>query len=162
MTLHGMTSDSPRKATGGAIKYTVEHHRKDGVSEEAFMHWFTNQYLPRAVPIMKKHNILKYAVQKTDTKVGAAFQAEVDQVWPGWKVNDCDVALEYWVYDLESMKNLASDPEWIQTALEDENDWLDPSRSTIRIGYDTTYLESGAFMNIGAQKRRGRVSASFD
>lgn len=100
--------------------------------------------------------------EKTDLKVGAAFQNEVDQVRPGWKVNDCDLVLEYWVYDLESMKNLASDPEWNQTALGDENDWLDTSRSTIRIGYDTTYLDYGAIMNVVGQKKRGRVSASFD
>jgi hypothetical protein len=51
-----------KTTTGGAIKYTVELHRKDGVSEGAFMHWSTNGFLPAAVPIMKKHNILKYAV----------------------------------------------------------------------------------------------------
>ncbi|GKT64019.1 hypothetical protein ColTof4_04433 [Colletotrichum tofieldiae] len=162
MTMHGVTSSRLEPTTDRAIKYAVEHHRKDGVSEEEFMHWFTNRFLPRAVPIMKKHNILKYAVQKTDPKVGAAFQAEVDQVRPGWKVNDCDLVLEYWVNDLESMKNLVSDPEWIQTALKEENDWLDVSRSTIRIGYDMTYLEYGAIMNVAGLKRRSRVTASFD
>ncbi|KAE8373964.1 hypothetical protein BDV26DRAFT_296444 [Aspergillus bertholletiae] len=162
MALHGVTSVPLKTTTGPTIKYTVEHHRKDGVSEEAFMQWFTNQFLPRAVPIMKKHNILKYAVQKTDPSVGAAWKAEVDRMRPGWKVNDCDLVLEYWAYDLESMKNLTSDPEWIQTALEDENDWLDTSRSTIRMSYDTTFVESGSLMNVAGPKRRGRVSASFD
>ena len=51
-----------KTTTGGAIKYTVELYRKDGVSEEAFMHWFTDEFWPVVVPIMKKHNILKYAV----------------------------------------------------------------------------------------------------
>jgi hypothetical protein len=77
-------------------------------------------------------------------------------------VNDCDLVLECWVYGLESLKNLASDPEWIQTALEDENDWLDTPRSTIRIGYDTTYLEYAGIMDVTGPKRRSRVSASFD
>jgi hypothetical protein len=62
MALHEVTSCSLETKIGRAIKYTAALHRKDGVSEEAFMHWFTNQFLPRAVPIMKKHNILKYAV----------------------------------------------------------------------------------------------------
>lgn len=77
-------------------------------------------------------------------------------------MNDCDLVLECWVYDLESLKNLASDPEWIQTALEDENDWLATSRSTIRIGYYTTYSEYAGIMDVTGQKRRSRVSASFD
>lgn len=80
---------------------------------------------------------------------------------PGWKLNDCDLILEYWFYGLESMKSLTCDPEWIQVALQDENDWIDASRSTIRIGYDMTYLEHGAIINIAGRKR-GRVSASFD
>ncbi|GFF75231.1 hypothetical protein IFM53868_01529 [Aspergillus udagawae] len=163
MALHEVTSCSLETKIGRAIKYTAALHRKDGVSEEAFMHWFTNQFLPRAVPIMKKHNILKYAVQKTDPKISSTFQAEVHQVPPGWKVNDCDLLLEYWVYDLEDIKDLASDPEWIQTALGDGNDWLDTSKSTICVGYDTTYVEYGAVVNVaGRRRRRSRVSASFD
>ena len=47
------------------MKYTVEYYRKDGVSEKAFVDWFTNQFLPRAVPIMRKHNILQYATVGT-------------------------------------------------------------------------------------------------
>lgn len=62
MAQHGVTSSPPKTTTGHATKYTVEHYRKDGVSEEAFMDWFTNVVLPKAVPVMKKHNILKYAV----------------------------------------------------------------------------------------------------
>ena len=70
---------------------------------------------------------------------------------PGWKVNDCDVVLEHWVYDLESITNLAADPEWIGGDSKVQEEWIDMSRSTIHIGYDTTYLENGAIMNI-AQK----------
>ena len=70
---------------------------------------------------------------------------------PGWKVSDCDLVLEHWVHDLESIKNLSSDPEWFGTVLKDQDDWLDNSRSAIHIGYDTTYLENGATMNV-AQK----------
>ncbi|CRK28107.1 hypothetical protein BN1723_005130 [Verticillium longisporum] len=95
-------------------------------------------------------------------QVGAAFQVEAGQVRPGWKVNDCDLVLEYWVKDLESLKSLASDPEWIQTALEPGNDWFDMSGPTIRIGYDTTYLEHGEIVNVAGRKRRSRVTASFD
>ena len=81
-------------------------------------------------------------------------------------MNHCDVVVEYWVNDVRSMKDLASDLEWIQTmALDkDENDWLDTSKSTIRISYDmTTYpLEYGAIINVAGQKRRSRVTSSFD
>lgn len=85
------------------------------------------------------------------------------QVRPGWEVNDCDLVLEYWVDDLESIKSLAADSDWIQMPLEGRRDWLDTSRSTVRIGYDTTYVVQGPVLNMAEQqRRRGRVSASFD
>ena len=63
------TSSPPKTTAGHAIKYTMEHYRKDGVSEEAFMDWFTNVVLPKAVPVLKKHNILKYAVVSCDLTI---------------------------------------------------------------------------------------------
>lgn len=57
------TLSSPSKTTAArAIKFTMEHYRKEGVSEEAFMDWFTNVVMPKAVPVLKKHGVLKFAV----------------------------------------------------------------------------------------------------
>ena len=58
-----------KSTTGQPIKYTVEHYRKDGVSSEAFMDWFTNVVLPKAMPVMKKHNVLKVAVVSSETVI---------------------------------------------------------------------------------------------
>lgn len=84
---------------------------------------------------------------KTDHQVSAAFQGLVDQVRPGWKVSDCDIVMEHWLYDLKSIGELSSDPEWFGTVLADQDEWLDNSRSAIHIGYDTTYFEDGAIIN---------------
>lgn len=66
MALCDVTSSLSKTAQNPAIKYTVEHHRKDGVSKEAFKQWFTLQFLPRVIPILKKHNILKLGVVNRD------------------------------------------------------------------------------------------------
>lgn len=42
------------------IKFTATHYRKDGVSHEDFIKWFTEQHLPAALPLMKKYGIKKY------------------------------------------------------------------------------------------------------
>lgn len=86
-----------------------------------------------------------------DPKVGAAFQAEVDKVRPGWKVSKCDVVLEYWTYDMGNLKSLIMDPEWQERAVKDEEDWIDSSEATIHIGYDTTYLADGQILNVDAK-----------
>ena len=161
---------SPLASTAGQpLKYTVEHFRKDGVSEQAFHDWFHRVHLPQALPLLKKHGILRYAVVSPatsvpaasgvangcqhvrDAQVGAAFQAVVDQVRPGWKVSECDLVLEYWMESLESVKALAMDPEWNEKAVKGQGDWLDMSRAGIHIGYDTTYLDRGEIVD-GALK----------
>jgi hypothetical protein len=86
----------------------------------------------------------------------------MDQLWPGLQVNDCDLILEYWADDLESMKKLASDPEWTQGVLRDQNNWLDMSRSNIRASYDAAYMERWPLMNVAPRYGRGRISSSFD
>lgn len=89
--------------------------------------------------------------QVRDPKVGNAFQLEVDKVRPGWVVSTCEMVLEYWMYDLESLKSLIMDPEWQEKAVKGEDQWLDLSKATIHIGYNTTYLEGGEITNPGQQ-----------
>ncbi|ETS86015.1 hypothetical protein PFICI_04040 [Pestalotiopsis fici W106-1] len=129
------------------IKYTVEHNRKDGVSEEDFIEWFTNTLIPQMVPVMQKNNILKYAVHKTDHQISTAFQSQVDKVRPGWVVSKCDLILEHWVNDLGDIMKLSQDPEWA-AALKDQDVWMDNSKSNIHIGYDTIYIEDGTITNV--------------
>ena len=62
MAQHQVTSSAPKTTGGPLMKYSMEHYRKEGVSEEAFMDWFFNVLLPKALPVMKKHNIVKYVV----------------------------------------------------------------------------------------------------
>ena len=53
-------------------------------------------------------------------------------------------------------------PEWTYVALKGESQWVDTSRSTVHIGYDTTFLQDGAIRSLPGQRRRSRVTASFD
>jgi hypothetical protein len=103
---------------------------------------------------------LTFIQEKTDPQVRAAFQGG------GWKVNDCDVVVDYWVNDLKSMKDFASDPEWNQAMVLDqnENDWLDTAKSTVRISYEpiAAVLEDKSIDMVKRQKRRSRVTASFE
>ena len=79
-------------------------------------------------------------------------------MWGGdWKSNNCDFVIKCWVNDENTMKRLASDPEWIQnTALnDDEDNWLDTSKSTVRISYNTTtcLFEDVAMFNLVGKKK---------
>ncbi|KAL4875390.1 hypothetical protein BJY04DRAFT_224057 [Aspergillus karnatakaensis] len=156
MALEEVITPIQKPTSGRTIKYTVEYHRKEGVSKEDFMRWFTSHFLPGVIPILQSHGIMKYTLQKTDLDVRALPGG-------GWKVNDCDIVLEYWLSDSKSVKTLSSVPKWVSATLEGGDDWLDTSRSTVRIGFDEiTYLEYGSLKNGAAYKRRSRVSAGFE
>lgn len=97
------------KVTAGpAIKCTLEHHRKEGVSEEAFTQWFTEQYLLRAVQIMKKHNISKYAVV-------SGLQITSDDLDPGldWKSSPSPTDLTFSQRRISKSAQL-SKPRWVK------------------------------------------------
>ncbi|KAI0384268.1 hypothetical protein F5Y04DRAFT_249403 [Hypomontagnella monticulosa] len=129
---------------GQTIKYSVEHYRKPGVSDEAFMKWFQAQHLPNALPLMKKHGITKYAVHHRDAELCAALQAEFAKSRPGWVTSRADLVLEYWLPSMSCLQALVTDPEWTEKAIKGQDDWVDMSKSIIHLGPDTTYLENGS------------------
>ncbi|KAI1392919.1 uncharacterized protein F4822DRAFT_426120 [Hypoxylon trugodes] len=130
------------------IKYSLEHFRKDGISEEAFLKWFQEYHLPYGVPLMKKHGVVKYAVHTRVPPLCDAFQDIIEKIRPGWEVSKADLVLEYWMPDLSCLNSLIEDPDWNGKAVKGQEDWLDMSRSTIHIGYETTYLEDGNVVNL--------------
>ncbi|XXH05459.1 hypothetical protein Hte_011886 [Hypoxylon texense] len=129
------------------IKYTIEHYRKDGVSEEALLRWFREWHIPRAVPLMNKYGITKYSVLTRIPELCDAFQGDLNRVRPTWEVSKADFVLEYWMPDLGCLRTLVMDPDWAEGAVKDQDNWLDMSKSTVHIGHDMTYLENGKVVN---------------
>lgn len=62
MSLIGAMSSPTMPTRAHTIKYSVEHRLKDGAFESAMMDSLTNKFLPRALPVLKKHKILRYVV----------------------------------------------------------------------------------------------------
>ncbi|KAI1387157.1 uncharacterized protein F4822DRAFT_405627 [Hypoxylon trugodes] len=134
------------------FKYTLEHYRKEGVSEEAFVKWFREEHLPYGVPLMKKHGITKYAAHYRSPPLADAFHAILGQIRPTWEISKADLVLEYWMPSLDCLKNLVTDPEWNEMAADGEANWIDMSRSTIHVGYETAHLENGNFFDFAEKK----------
>lgn len=55
---------------------------------------------------------------------------------PAWDFADFDCFIEYSVSDVQSIKNVMADPDWL-AAVKDEEYWVDASKS---LGYATPYL----------------------
>jgi hypothetical protein len=44
------------------LKLTITHHRKPEHTHEEFMKWIVEKHLPLAIPVLKRHGILRYAL----------------------------------------------------------------------------------------------------
>lgn len=50
------------KSSDQLIKYTASHYRQEGVSHEDFVRYMTDEHIPAALPLFKKHGIVKYSL----------------------------------------------------------------------------------------------------
>ncbi|RYO89448.1 hypothetical protein DL766_003338 [Monosporascus sp. MC13-8B] len=133
---------------GQPLKYTVTHYRKQQHTHEAFIKWITEDHLPVAMPIFKKHGILGYSLFVTPAALNGALKEEMGKFRPSWDFADFDCVLEYTIPDLQAINKVLSDPDW-QAAVKDRDDWVDTSKALVSLGYHTPYLlETGEVVNM--------------
>ncbi|KAK8091305.1 hypothetical protein PG994_000810 [Apiospora phragmitis] len=101
-------------------KFTVTHYRKPEHTHEAFMNWITQEHLPGAIPIFKKHGILEYSLFETPAPVNSFLKEEMSKSRTGWDYADFDCSIEYILPSVEAIKAAQSDPNWPAT-LKDED-----------------------------------------
>ncbi|KAI0895719.1 hypothetical protein F4806DRAFT_502670 [Annulohypoxylon nitens] len=130
------------------IKYTAEHHRKEGISPEAFLKWFREEHLPNGLPILKKYGITRYAVHTRLPNECTAFRVDLEKVKPSWIISDADLVIEYWLPSMDVLKDLNADTEWNEKAIKGLGNWLDSSKTVVHIGYETVYMENGNIINV--------------
>ncbi|KAK7962475.1 uncharacterized protein PG986_003300 [Apiospora aurea] len=56
-----MAEVSP-KHEGQPLKFTITHYRLPQHTHEAFIQWLTEEHLPLALPVLKKHGALGYSL----------------------------------------------------------------------------------------------------
>lgn len=44
------------------IKFTITHYRLPQHTHEAFIKWITDEHLPLAMPVLKRHGVLGYSL----------------------------------------------------------------------------------------------------
>ena len=48
------------------IKYTVEHFRAEGISEQEFEKFLMEVHIPTAIALFKKYGIVKYSIVRPE------------------------------------------------------------------------------------------------
>ncbi|KAF2136528.1 uncharacterized protein K452DRAFT_322356 [Aplosporella prunicola CBS 121167] len=131
---------------GPLLKLSVQHYRKEGVSEEAFTRWIQEDHIRRAVRILQKHNVVRYAQYLTPSAAREMFQADLAHK-PGWKLADYDAIISYWVRSADDMRGLLADPEWAEQVNARETEWADTVNVVTMAGFETVYIEDGQIVN---------------
>lgn len=55
-------ADTTPKQGGQPLKFTITHYRLPQHTHEAFINWITEEHLPLALPVLKKHGALGYSL----------------------------------------------------------------------------------------------------
>lgn len=66
---------------------------------------------------------------------------------PTWEVADYDCLIEYTLPSAQTIENIMADPEWVEV-LQDQEDWVDISKSLLSLGYHTQYISEGKTINL--------------
>ncbi|KAI0122485.1 hypothetical protein F4814DRAFT_408888 [Daldinia grandis] len=131
-----MTSPSEAPLT----KFEVCLYKKDDISYEDFVKWTTEVYPPKAIPIIKKHGIVKW----TQTVNPPAFREPFRQTLKDmgrlkWTIPDYDIVMSVWLRSMDDMLALYKDPEWIE--LEEEAQlWCDVTIGHFVIGREIVQI----------------------
>ncbi|KAI1416804.1 hypothetical protein F5Y13DRAFT_153095 [Hypoxylon sp. FL1857] len=128
------------------VKITVQHWRKEGVSEEDFVKWCKEEQVPRYIGLVKKHGFIRWTMYFTPSASRAPLEALLASK-PGYKIDDYDAVLNYYAPSLDNVVSLMSDPEFNTRASEPEQAWIDTSRASLQIGYEIVYLDEGEIVN---------------
>ena len=84
----------------------------------------------------------------TPNSLNSALKQEMGKLQPSWDFADFDCFIEYTIPDIQTIKNVMSDPDWA-TAIKDQGEWVDLSKALVSLGYSTQYLlETGEVINM--------------
>ncbi|OBT46781.1 hypothetical protein VE00_02586 [Pseudogymnoascus sp. WSF 3629] len=118
---------------GQPLKFTITHYRKLQHTHEYFIKWIVEGHHPLAIPVFKKHGILGYTLFVTPPTLNSAMKEDLGKYRPAWDFADFDCFIEYVVPDVQSIKNVIADPEWLG-AVKDEEYWVDTSEALATLG----------------------------
>ncbi|KAI1399283.1 hypothetical protein F4819DRAFT_488693 [Hypoxylon fuscum] len=130
------------------LKYTVTHYRKQQHTHDAFIKYIVEDHLPLAMPIFKKHGVVSYTLFVTPAPLNDGLKQEIGKVRPTWEFADFDCFIEYTISDVQTIRNILTDPDWIG-AVKDQEDWVGTTKALVSLGYATPYLlETGEVVNM--------------
>ncbi|ROW02527.1 hypothetical protein VMCG_06052 [Cytospora schulzeri] len=133
------------------LKLSVLHYRNQLHDEETWTKWYTEEMLPRFIPIVHRHGIERVETYFTPSTFKQMFQADLDQMKggsaAGWNMAPYDAATIYWFSDPQKLRNMLADPDWEGKVAKFEKDWIDLTKVDVQIGTQTTYIEDGKIVN---------------
>lgn len=84
----------------------------------------------------------------TPEPLNTALKQEIGEFRPTWDFADYDCFIEYTIPDVQTVKNVMTDPEW-QVAVKDQEYWVDVERALVSLGHCTPYLlRTGEVVNM--------------
>ncbi|KAI0843911.1 hypothetical protein F5Y00DRAFT_249943 [Daldinia vernicosa] len=129
---------SPRETL--LTKFEVCLYKKHDISYEDFVEWTTKVYPPKAISIIKKHGIVKWAQIVTPPTFREPFRQTLkDMGRLKWTAPDYDLVMSVWLRSIDDMLALYKYPKWIE--LEEEAElWCNVTIGHSVIGHEIAQI----------------------
>ncbi|KAH7125648.1 EthD domain-containing protein [Dendryphion nanum] len=131
-----------------ALKISSMRYLKEGVSEEQFHDWASNVHAPKAANVQARHGALRITQFHTPTATRNLIAQKMPAaIRPGWKIDDHDIVISFYVRTLEDFFKIVTDPEF-QELYGGESEVVALDKGTMTIGWEEVYVEDGKVVNV--------------
>lgn len=151
-----------------ALKISSMRYVKEGVSEEKFHDWASNVHAPKAAAVQARHGALRitqvllpqvcgrrctdpFKFHTPSATRNLIAQKMPAAIRPGWKVDDHDIVISFYVRKLEDFFKIVTDPEF-QELYGEESEIVAQDKGTLTIGWEEVYIEEGKMVNVSDGK----------
>ncbi|KAI3318672.1 EthD domain-containing protein [Xylariaceae sp. AK1471] len=123
---------------------TMCAYKREGISEDGYRRYMTENHVPLVRDLMVKHKINKYSMAHNPMSTRSLMSKIFDSQFANVADYDCIVQIQF--RDVEQFIALKEDPEYKRLVFADHENFADTKRTKMTIGYIRDFLRDGVIV----------------
>ncbi|KAB8069132.1 hypothetical protein BDV29DRAFT_198906 [Aspergillus leporis] len=129
------------------LRLSLAHYRKDSCTEESCHYFGTALHAKQAATLHAKHGTLQYYQVYSTQSTRDALDAFRRSLGTDWTIDTHDLTVELYIRDLQTLRNIAADPEFA-SFYHLEEPYLSRRHVVASLGWVEAYVEDGRVVNV--------------
>ncbi|KAE8149911.1 hypothetical protein BDV25DRAFT_172534 [Aspergillus avenaceus] len=129
------------------LRLSLAHYRKDSCSEESCHYFGTTLHAKQAATLHAKHGTRQYYQVYSTQATRDALDAFRRSLGADWTIDSHDLTVELYIRDLQTLRNIAADPEFA-SFYHLEEPYLSRRHVVASLGWVEAYVEEGRVVHV--------------